>query len=236
MQKEQEIPFRNKAADGSYVNPEDIERQERMLDTFRKSLPKSGWKLEASLGKFDHADAEVYRNDKFIGLAEAKFRDRFDKSNPYHCVQIGMDKIVGIWDKYAPNWRGTGKVVPIVLVSEIYKQLGEPDLGTEIYAISLGHLHPWLYQRAKNWDKTNGDPKRFYDDMRSTSKPQVRWVENKYSDKAHGHHCLWIPLDWCALVEPGMDIAAGIYNKSLNLRSAFTSPKFWEDEVQEEIE
>jgi len=233
VREEQDIPFRKKAGDGSYVTAEDIYRQEQMLSRFLDALQKRDWTMEASLGKFDHADAEVYKGDRLIGVAEAKFRDRFDKTNPWHCLQIGLDKIVGIWDKYAPDWREDGKVVPIVLVSEVYKQLGEPDLGTETYAFSLGHLTPWLYKRVKQWDR---NPARFYEDSKSTSKPHIRWVENKYSDKEHGHQCLWIPLSWCATVEPGFDIASGIKEQSLSMRHDFTSRKFWESEMQEDIE
>jgi hypothetical protein len=236
MSEEQNIPFRKKAEDGSYVTAEDIYRQEQMLLAFIGELnrySRDKWSMEASLGKFDHADAEVYKADKFIGVAEAKFRDRFDKNNPWHCLQIGLDKIIGIWDKYAPDWRSTGKVVPIVLVSEVYKNVDEPALGTETYAFSLGHITPWLMKRVKQFERS---PQRFVEDFKSTSRPHIRWVENKYSDKGHGHQCLWIPLEWCAPVKEGMDISSGIKAQSLQKRVDFTSRKFWESEVEEDIE
>lgn len=240
---EEQIPFRNKAKDGSFVTPEDLYRQQQMLERFCVALnanDRRNWHVKANEGKFDHADAEAWVDNKMVGLVEAKFRDRFDIDNDWHCVQVGIDKIIGVWDCYSPDWRtNPDSVKPLVLVSEVYKQLGEPDLGTLTLAISLGHLHPWLYERVKAHDRVDADknPHRFFSDVASTHKPHIRWVENKYSDKGHGHYALWIPKDWCAVVEPfGMDIASGIKLQPVCIRERYTPRKFWEQEVDEVIE
>lgn len=239
---QEQIQFRNKAKDGSFVTPEDLYRQQEMLRKFCDALnynSRKAWYINACEGKFDYADAEAWVGERMVGLVEAKFRDRFDMNNDWHCVQVGIDKIIGVWDCYSPLWRTDPEgIKPIVLVSEVYNQLGEPDLGTTTLAISLGHLHPWLYERVKAHDRVDADrnPQRFYPDSASTYKPQVRWVENKYSDKGHGHYALWIPKDWCAVVTPGMDISSGIKSQPLFIREKYTCRKFWELEVEEVIE
>lgn len=245
---EEQIPFRYKAEDGSFVKPEDIYKQVCMLDRLKAALnseSRNQWEIRGCEGKFDHADAEAWvvsaktGDEKLVGLVEAKFRDRFDMSNDWHCLQVGIDKIIGVWDCYSPNWRDDpSSIKPLVLVSEVYRQLGEPDLGTVTFAISLGHLHPWLYNRVKAHDRVDADrnPNRYFADTASTSKPHVRWVENRYSDKGHGHFALWIPKNWCAVVTHGMDIASGIKAQSLTMRQSYTCTKFWEAEVGEVIE
>ncbi|CAB5217861.1 hypothetical protein UFOVP210_22 [uncultured Caudovirales phage] len=245
---EEQIQFRNKAKDGSFVTPEDIYKQHQMMERFQAALnseSRNYWEIKGCEGKFDHADAEAWvtsaktGEEKMVGLVEAKFRDRFDMSNDWHCLQVGIDKIIGVWDCYSPNWRDDqSSIKPLVLVSEVYKQLGEPDLGTVTFAISLGHIHSWLYDRVKAHDRVDADRNRnrFFPDVASAFNPHVRWVNNPYSDKGHGHYALWIPKDWCAVVTHGMDIASGIKSQKVEKRQKYTCSKFWETEVDEVIE
>lgn len=243
-----QIPFRYKAEDGSFVKPEDIYKQQQMMERFEAALnseSRSKWTIQNCEGKFDHADAEAWvtsaktNEERMVGLVEAKFRDRFDMSNDWHCLQVGIDKIIGVWDCYSPNWRDDpSSVKPLVLLSEVYRQLGEPDLGTVTFAISLGHLHPWLYDRVKAHDRVDADRNRnrFFADLPSAFNPHIRWVNNQYSNKGHGHYALWIPKEWCAVVTHGMDIASGIKSQTVSKRQKYTCSKFWESEVDEVIE
>ena len=221
-----QLDFRTKAKDGSYVNERDKERESAMIEYFVSCTPNVTYIPTES--KFAHADGELHRDGKVVGLVEAKYRDRFDRNQPSHCLQIGMEKIVGIYDKYNPDWKDQGIVKPIILLSEIYKDINNPDLGTDVYAVSLSAFNPWLILQAYAWSKT---PK-YTGVLRVSGCPHISWVENKYSDKGHGHYCLWIPLSWCSKVEPGFDIASGIKSQRLEVRKKYVGDKYWRHESQ----
>lgn len=228
--------MRYKDENGAFFNEDDQKWQNIIIDEFDSvKVDKDKYTVVKTLDIFNHADAEVVRvkDASKVAFIEAKFRNT-DQTNATHGLQVGLDKVVGIWNKHCPGWMKDQMLCkPIIVLAGFHTVHGDKTSPVRIVGINLGHIHPWLYKKAKTHAQLDGDNN--YEDYRRHKdgadnwqlfRPRISWTTNTDQYPPKQHWCIWVPLEWCADVKPNFQLGEGIRRQRYEDRISYASSAF----------